>query len=88
MLANNATQNVWAFIIIPVHGIIFILRLIDEKSGFYSILDFYSIVGDRKLSKALVTFAALTLNPSPRAGEGLQSGSPSPRVGEGANLLH
>jgi hypothetical protein len=31
-----------------------------------------------------VTFAALTLNPFPRAGEGLQSGSPFPRVGEGA----
>jgi hypothetical protein len=28
-------------------------------------------------------FVTLTLNPSPRAGEGLQSGSPSPHLGEG-----
>ncbi len=27
---------------------------------------------------------ALTLNPSPKRGEGLQSGSPSPFLGEGA----
>ncbi len=30
-----------------------------------------------------VTFVALTLNPSPKKGEGLQSCSPSPRLGEG-----
>jgi hypothetical protein len=37
----------------------------------------------RKYDREHVTFAALTLNPSPKRGEGLQSGSPSPVLGEG-----
>ncbi len=50
-------------------------------SLFFSPLFFSPILKALTISDALLL--ALTLNPSPFLGEGLQSGSPSPFLGEG-----
>jgi hypothetical protein len=43
----------------------------------------WTIFSSMSQSLILPLSFALTLNPSPKAGEGLQSGSPSPALGEG-----